>query len=321
MSRSSPPRSPSFDSSGADDQGTRFSRDTHIGETIGRGEYHWKSGKNDWQVSLERAFNSLDQKGGLFELDPDGEFVEVPFPEGTGKVDRSPLRGASRRSAGRWPPTSTCRSRPAREISKLDRVDDDQPARKFFRPKGSVTLGWRPAKGWDVSLKLRRRVGQISFYDFLAQPKLSQDRENAGNPDLVPPQSWEVETEFGRDLGAWGKTRLNAPLLPRRATSSTSSRSATTGRASAICRARPLRRRKHQHDQLRSDRLEGRQARPDARLRMDLGQGPADRRETADQRHPATAGAALEVRHDIPGTPARVERLCPAPALCEKLLS
>jgi outer membrane cobalamin receptor len=52
-------------------------------------------------------------------------------------------------------------------------------------------------------------VGQISFYDFLAQPKLSQDRENAGNPDLVPPQSWEVETEFSRDLGRWGKTRLN----------------------------------------------------------------------------------------------------------------
>ena len=37
--------------------GVRFGRDTRIGETIGRGEYKWKSGKNDWQVSLERAFN------------------------------------------------------------------------------------------------------------------------------------------------------------------------------------------------------------------------------------------------------------------------
>src|SRR6185295_280636 len=57
-------------------------------------------------------------------------------------------------------------------------------------------------------LKLRRRVGQISFYDFLAQPQLSSDRENAGNPNLVPPQSWEAETEVSRDLGRWGKTRL-----------------------------------------------------------------------------------------------------------------
>ena len=89
------------------------------------------------------------------------------------------------------------------------RVDDEQPARKFFRPKGSVSLGWHPSPSWDISLKLRRRVGQISFYDFLAQPKLEQDRENAGNPELVPPQSWEVETEFAHDLGRWGKTRLN----------------------------------------------------------------------------------------------------------------
>jgi outer membrane receptor for ferrienterochelin and colicins len=26
----------------------------------------------------------------------------------------------------------------------------------------------------------------------------------------VPPQSWEIETEVGRELGAWGKTRLRA---------------------------------------------------------------------------------------------------------------
>ncbi|MDQ3143804.1 MAG: TonB-dependent receptor [Pseudomonadota bacterium] len=196
----------SFDS-GADDDGIRFSRDSRIAETVGRAEYGWKSGKNDWQVSLERAFNSLDQRGGLFVLEPNDEFVEVPFPEGTGRVEEVRYEGI-----GTW-------SRPlgARldlqvaaggEISTLERVDGDLPPRKFFRPKGSVTLGWRPAKGWDASFKLRRRVGQISFYDFLSQPNLSQDRESSGNPDLVPPQSWEVETEVGRELGAWGKTRL-----------------------------------------------------------------------------------------------------------------
>ena len=72
-----------------------------------------------------------------------------------------------------------------------------------------MVLGWRPAKNWDVSLKARRRVGQISFYDFLSQPKLSDDRENAGNPDLVPPQSWEFEAEVTHELGPWGKTVLN----------------------------------------------------------------------------------------------------------------
>lgn len=196
-----------FDTTGASDTGTRFSRDTQLGETIGRGEYRWKTGRNDWQVSLERAFNSLDQKGGLFELNPDGDFVEVPFPEGTGRVTE--VRYESILTLSR-PLSSNLDLQVAAggEHSTLDRVDDDQPARKFFRPKGSINLGWRPAKGWDASFKLRRKVGQISFYDFLAQPKLSQDRENAGNPDLVPPQSWEAETELARDLGRWGKTRL-----------------------------------------------------------------------------------------------------------------
>ena len=195
-----------FDS-GNPDEGIRFSRDSRIAETIGRAEYRWKTGRNDWQLSFERAFNSLDQKGGLFILSPEGEFEETDFPEGTGKVTE--VRYESIATFSR-PLSSNLDLQLAGggEISHLDRTDDDQEPRKFFRPKGSLTLGWRPAAGWDASLKLRRRVGQISFYDFLAQPKLSDDRENAGNPDLVPPQSWEVETEVARELGKWGKTKL-----------------------------------------------------------------------------------------------------------------
>jgi outer membrane receptor for ferrienterochelin and colicins len=196
----------SFDS-GAPDTGIRLARKSRIGETIGRAEYGWTTGKNAWQLSLERAFNSLDQRGTLETLSPAGVFVPAPFPGGTGEVEEV-----------RYEATGTL-SRPltskldlqvviGAEKSSLARVDGDLPPREFFRPKGSVSLGWRPAAGWDASLKLRRRVGQISFFDFLAQPNLQQDRENAGNPDLVPPQSWELEGEVGRSLGRWGKTRL-----------------------------------------------------------------------------------------------------------------
>ena len=198
-----------FDTTGADDQGSRFSDDEHLGETVLRSEYHWKGGKNDWQLSFERAFNSLDQKGRLFKLDTDsGDYVEVPFPGGTGKVQE--VRYESIATLSR-PLSSNLDLQVAAggEISDLDLVSDDEPARHFFRPKGSVTLGWRPAKDWDISLKLRRRVGQISFSDFLANVSLTQDRETANNPDLVPPQSWEAETEFNHDLGKWGKTSLN----------------------------------------------------------------------------------------------------------------
>ena len=194
---------------GSPDEGIRLDRDTRIGETIARAEYGFKSGGNDFQLSLERAFNSLDQRGALFELNPSGEFVSVPFPNGTGKVVETRYEGLATWSRSLVSNLDVQIAAGA-ETSALERVDGDQGPRKFFRPKGSVTLGWRPSPGWDTSLKLRRRVGQISFYDFLDQPKLTDDRENAGNPDLVPPQSWEVEGEIGRELGPWGKTRLRS---------------------------------------------------------------------------------------------------------------
>jgi len=196
-----------FLTTGADSRGTRFSRDSHSGETVTRAEYGWKTGPNDWQVSLERAFNSLDQKGRLFQLDPNGRFVEVPFPEGSGKVVEQRYEALATFSR---PLSSKLDLQVAAgaEASSLDRTTDEEPARKFFRPKGSIVLGWHPDRTWNISLKLRRRVGQISFFDFLAQPSLSSGRENAGNPQLVPPQSWEVETDFAHDLGRWGKTDL-----------------------------------------------------------------------------------------------------------------
>ncbi|QIK78762.1 TonB-dependent receptor [Sphingomonas piscis] len=195
--------------SGAPDQLTRFDRDSRIGETVARSEYRWKTGRNDWQVSLERAFNSLDQRGAYFQSDAGGVLQPVDLPGLTGNVQEVRYEGIVTLSRP-LSPKLDLQVDGGGEISRLERVDGDLPARKFFRPKGSITLGWRPAAGWDASLKLRRRVGQISFYDFLDQPNLQSERENSGNPDLVPPQSWELETEVGRELGAWGKTRLRA---------------------------------------------------------------------------------------------------------------
>lgn len=198
----------SFDS-GAPATGIRLSRISGIAETIGRGEYSVATGKSAWQLSFERAYNALDQHGSLATLTSAGAFEPVPFPDGTGKVTEVRYEGTvtlsrplSRKldlqlvGGGEW--------------STLARVDGDVPPRRFFRPKGSASLAWRPAAGWDSSLKLSRKVGQISFYDFLSQPNLNLDRQNAGNPDLVPPQSWELETQIRRDLGGWGKTSLRA---------------------------------------------------------------------------------------------------------------
>ncbi|MBN8815571.1 MAG: TonB-dependent receptor [Sphingomonas sp.] len=195
-----------FDS-GAPDTGILYGRNSYIGETVGRAEYSWKTGRNAWQLAFERAYNSLDQRGSLANLSPTGSFEPVPFPGGSGKVEETRYEGTATFSR----PLNTKLDLQVvlgAEQSTLARVDGNLAPRKFFRPKGSISLGWRPSPGWDATLKLSRRVGQISFYDFLSQPNLSQDRQNAGNPELVPPQSWELEGEVGRELGKWGKTRL-----------------------------------------------------------------------------------------------------------------
>jgi outer membrane receptor for ferrienterochelin and colicins len=196
-----------FDTSGGADQGSRFTRDAHVREAIGRAEYHWKTGKSDWQLSLERAFNALDQVGGLFSLNA-GAFIAVPFPTGSGKVTETRYEGLGTFSRA-LSASVNLQVAAGAEMSTLGLVGGVQPPRKFFRPKGSIDLGWRLSKTWDLSLKLRRRVGQINFSDFLSQAVLSQDRTNAGNVNLVPPQSWEFESELAHDLGRWGKTRLN----------------------------------------------------------------------------------------------------------------
>ncbi|HEY0962260.1 MAG TPA: TonB-dependent receptor, partial [Pseudomonadales bacterium] len=80
--------------------------------------------------------------------------------------------------------------------------------RDFFRPKGSLSLAWKPYEGLDLSLKIARSVGQLSFGDFLASVSLQQGNRNAGNVELKPTQSWTTDIGIKRDLGAWGSTTL-----------------------------------------------------------------------------------------------------------------
>jgi hypothetical protein len=196
----------SFDS-GAPDQGTLFVRDARRGETIMRTEFHWKGGRNDWELSLERAYNSLVQRASLSILQPDGSFQGVPFAAGSGVVAEKRYEGVLS-LARPLSETLDLQLVGGGEFSRLRHVDRNEPERRFFRPKGSLSLAWRPTKGWDASLKAERKVGQINFYDFLSQPDLVLDRENDANPDLVPPQSWVLTGELGHDFGAPGKTRL-----------------------------------------------------------------------------------------------------------------
>jgi hypothetical protein len=161
----------------------------------------------DWQLSGEAAFNRYHGVAELFYLDTTGEFVGIPFPSGTGGVTED--RYESILTHGRQlAPNLSLQLSGGVEYSKLAQTGSMGLTRTFWRPKGFASLAWTPHKGLDLSLKLARVVGQLSFGDFLARVDLDQGNGSAGNVNLVPPQSWELNFEAKKDLGAWGTSTL-----------------------------------------------------------------------------------------------------------------
>ena len=187
--------------------GDRFAQTGDLGETIGRGEYQWKMLGGDWQLSGEAAFNTLDNVASIALLDPSGQFVDVPFEGGTGGVSEDRYEGLL--SFGRkLTDKLSFQVIAGAEHSTITQTGVNGLTRSFFRPKGSVSLAWAPSADFDISVKLRRRVLQLSFYDFLARAFLNDGNQNESNNDLRPQQDWTYEAEINKKFGAWGSTKI-----------------------------------------------------------------------------------------------------------------
>ncbi len=297
---------------GSDPDGVRFSRNSIIRETIGRGEYHWKTGKNDWQVTFERAFNSLDQKGGLFILQPSGEFEEVAFPEGTGKVQE--VRYESIATLSR-PLTSNLDLQVAAgaEISHLDRTDDELPAAQILPAQGQrhARLAAGQGLGREPQAAPQGRADQLLRFPRPAQAGRRPRERRQSRPGAAAELGGRRRGRQGaRPVGQDPPSGLG-PFGHRHRRRHSARQPYRRHRQSAACDA--LRCGKHEHHQFRSDRLEGRQARRAVRVRKDQRQGSADRRQAPDQRSPGPLGqpqpAARRSAH-----PARLGRRTPVTA-------
>ena len=189
--------------------GSRFSQNSESGERIARAEYKWKMAGGDWQLSGEAAFNRLHNTAGLQFLTPGGNFIDIPFPAGTGGVTED--RYESILSYGRALSSKlSLQASGGAEYSKISQTGSNALSRTFVRPKGSLSLAWAARPDLDVSLKITRRVGQLNFADFLADVNLSNNNVNSGNNELRPDQAWEIEIEAAKDLGAWGSVTVSA---------------------------------------------------------------------------------------------------------------
>lgn len=188
--------------------GARYQPVTDEGESILRAEYGWKTaGGTDWGVSIEGAYNYLDNAAEFAELDEAGIFQPVILSNVDSKVTE--YRGEMITTYGRQiAPKLTVQATLGGEYSQISQSGPLGDTRSFVRPKGSVSLAWQYDANLDLNLRFERLVGQLDFFDFVESLDVSQDVGDAGNPQLVPPQSWRAELEANQKLGAWGLTTI-----------------------------------------------------------------------------------------------------------------
>ena len=188
--------------------GSRFSRDSTEGERVARAEYRWKAAGGDWSVSAETAQNFIDATAAFDALDGNGLYQPQDLPGASSRVEEQ--RGESILSFSRpLSNTWSLQLSGGAEYSRLSQDGDTGQTRSFWRPKGAISLAWNSDSPWEMNLRLRRKVGQLNFFDFLASVDVSNNNANGGNPELVPPQSWLLQLETLRSLGPHGKIRLN----------------------------------------------------------------------------------------------------------------
>jgi len=194
-------------SDGSLPEGSRFTRDADEAETILRGEYSIPALGGDLLIATEGVRNFLDIDSTLKLLDAAGDFVPTPLPGATARVDedRAELQATYSRALAS---NLQFQLSLAGEYSRLSQSGTQGQTRTFYRPKGFVALDWKAAKTINIAARAERLVGQLNFFDFIANVDLNQDRTDVTNADLVPQQSWRFEVEANIGLGALGTLNL-----------------------------------------------------------------------------------------------------------------
>ena len=161
------------------------------------------------ETGTEFALNTLDHQVQLFEFLAGGTPVQIDLP--VDEADVKEKRAEPFINIGRQLSSSIrLDGGLTYEYSKIrvrGDVNLDRAPLKFWKP--SLTLDWKGGNGWHGQLSAKRVVAQLDFYDFISSAELSADRINAGNPDLVPQQTWEFRGMVEHPLLGDGVAKLD----------------------------------------------------------------------------------------------------------------
>lgn len=186
-------------------QGSFFTQSDDDLEAIARLEYafSFKKGR-DWQISMEGAFNRLDNTASLFELDEQAGFLPDPELQNTQTIVEELRAEANITHSRQLTPHLNAQASLGIEVSELSQSGTAGLTRLFVRPKGFASLAWTPKKNTTLSTRVERQVGQLNFSDFVSTVNLNLENAQSGNPELVPQQAWLGEIELEQRLGSFG---------------------------------------------------------------------------------------------------------------------
>lgn len=195
-----------FDLTGEQLGGSIFDRVADEGEAIARAEYSWsKTEGRDWTFGVEGAFNFLDIESEL-QVFENGEFVDADLDGATSRVEEKRAEATlthSRALSPKW----DLQISGGVEYSEVEQSGG--LTRDFVRPKGFVLATFKPKERTNIRFKIEREVGQLSFFDIIASVDVQDGLDRAGNPDLVPAQSWLGSVEYDRDFGQGFTININ----------------------------------------------------------------------------------------------------------------
>ena len=173
-----------------------FDQDVTEGETIARAEYSVSQDNiRDWQLDVEGAFNYLESDATLRETDNTGTLVPIIFPNSSSRVEEQRVETNLTHN---WKASEKLNVQASAgvEYSEISQTGPEGLTRDFVRPKGFVSATYQAESALTVRAKVERSVGQLDFETFISSVNLADDIASAGNPQIVPAQSWDAELEI-----------------------------------------------------------------------------------------------------------------------------
>lgn len=161
-------------------------------ETVWRGTWFVSGDSgNAFNMGVEFAVNTLDKESNVFEglLEPLPP-VQIPNADQSIREDRAELFASYSRTLSR----TEVRFGLAAEYSEFDQQGSDVSlSRTLSFVKPSINIAYSGMRNWRHFLTFRRDVGQLDFGDFVASIDRIDGEIRAGNPNLRPETSWDLE--------------------------------------------------------------------------------------------------------------------------------